>query len=58
MPRFDALADSCFGGVYEDCNQLYSVTPISPSTNSYEGYGATCGGRLAEESPGTCTTLD
>jgi len=58
VPRFDALADSCFGGDFDDCNQLYTVTPISPSTNSYEGYGATCGGRLAEESPGTCATLD
>jgi hypothetical protein len=57
VPRFDRLADSCFDGDLNDCNELYAVTPISASTNSYEGYGATCGGRLAEESPGICTTL-
>ncbi len=52
--RFDGLADSCYVGELSDCDRLYQLTPVSESTNSYEGYGATCGGRLAEEDPGTC----
>lgn len=54
---FDSLADSCFGGTLSDCDGLYRQTPVSPSANSYEGYGATCGGRLAEEHPGICASL-
>jgi len=54
---FDSLADSCFSGDFTDCDGLYRQTPVSPSTNSYEGYGATCGGRLAEEQPGICASL-
>ena len=38
------------------CDDLYRQSPVDPSTFSYEGYGATCGGRLAEEAPGTCST--
>jgi hypothetical protein len=56
-PQFDALADSCFAGDFADCDSLYAQTPIADSTNSYEGYGATCGGRLPEEQPGQCQTL-
>lgn len=55
--RFTGLADSCFNGNLADCDQLYSVTPIDASTNSWEGYGATCGGRLPEEHPGQCASL-
>lgn len=54
-PEFDALADGCFAGDLADCDQLYAITPIDDSTNSYEGYGATCGGRLEQEAPGTCS---
>ena len=54
---FDSLADRCFGGDLNDCDQLYETTPVSASTNSYEGYGATCGGRLASEQPGQCVQL-
>ncbi len=53
-PEFDALADRCFAGELADCDRLYAITPIDASTNSYEGYGATCGGRLDQEAPGTC----
>ena len=55
--QFDDLADSCFDGDLADCDELYRVTPIDASTNSYEGYGATCGGRLPEERPGQCEFL-
>ena len=56
-PGFDSLADRCFSGNFTNCDGLYRQTPVSPSTNSYEGYGATCGGRLAEEQPGICASL-
>lgn len=51
---FDALADDCFDGDLAACDQLYATTPIDDAS-SYEGYGATCGGRLPEEAPGTCS---
>ncbi|HEY8059557.1 MAG TPA: hypothetical protein VID94_12430 [Acidimicrobiales bacterium] len=56
-PQFDALADNCFSGDLASCDQLYAQTPISDLSNSYEGYGATCGGRLSEERPGQCVEL-
>jgi hypothetical protein len=55
--QFDSLADNCFAGDLAACDQLYAQTPISDLANSYEGYGATCGGRLAEEQPGQCVAL-
>ena len=55
--QFDSLADNCFAGDLAACDQLYAQTPISDLDNSYEGYGATCGGRLAEEQPGQCVAL-
>ncbi len=51
--RFDGLADSCYEGELTDCDQLYQLSPVAESINSYEGYGATCGGRLDQEAPGT-----
>ena len=52
--RFDGLADSCYAGDLGDCDRLYQLTPPSDSIFSYEGYGATCGGRLPNEDPGNC----
>jgi len=54
VPEFDALADACYEGDLTACDQLYSDTPVSESPNSYEGYGASCGGRRTEELAGTC----
>ncbi len=54
--QFDALADSCFAGGFADCDTLYAQSPIDASINSYEGYGATCGGRLPNEEPNTCAS--
>jgi hypothetical protein len=56
-PTFDDLADSCYDGNLADCDELYRTTPADPSTFSYEGYGATCGGRLTEERPNQCVSL-
>ena len=47
-PAFDELADACFDGELAACDELYEVSPVSELTNSYEGYAATCGGRLPE----------
>jgi len=53
-PELDALADDCYNGDFAACDGVYLQSPPSDSTGSYEGYGATCGGRLAEENPGAC----
>ena len=39
------------------CDDLYRVSPIEPSALSYEGYGATCGGRLDDEQPSQCESI-
>jgi hypothetical protein len=54
---FDALALQCYDNDLSACDQLYFQSPVAASTSSYEGYGATCGGRLAEERPGECVEL-
>jgi hypothetical protein len=51
---FDLLADQCFAANFEACDQLYRETPVSDTVYSYEGYGASCGGRRSEELAGTC----
>lgn len=56
-PQFDADADACYQGSLAACDELYGETPISPDFNSYEGYGNSCGGRLAEEYDGSCVEL-
>jgi len=53
-PALDEQADRCFTGDFGACDGLYLLSPVSDSTGSYEGYGATCGGRLAQENPGAC----
>jgi hypothetical protein len=55
--ELDALADACYGGDFAACDQLYFDSPIEESTATYEGYGATCGGRLAQEETGQCQTI-
>ncbi len=45
-PEFEALADDCFGGDFDACDDLYFVSPIG---SDYERYAQTCGGRLAEQ---------
>ena len=56
-PALDELALDCEAGDFAACDQLYFDSPISESTGSYEGYGATCGGRLAEEDSGNCQNI-
>lgn len=55
-PTLDELADSCFGGTLVDCDELWRNAPRS-GVESYEGYGATCGGRLGAELGGVCESL-
>jgi len=56
-PTFDQFAVDCFEGDFAACDQLYLDSPIDESIASYEGYGATCGGRLPEEQPNQCVQL-
>ncbi|HEX9993419.1 MAG TPA: hypothetical protein VGB14_10865 [Acidimicrobiales bacterium] len=51
-PALDALADQCFEGDMQACDDLYFQSPID---SAYEEYGDTCGGR--NEPMGLCTTL-
>jgi hypothetical protein len=53
----DSYADLCFNGDMGSCDDLYQDSDIDESIYSYEGYGATCGGRLTEEHPGQCQSL-
>lgn len=57
-PDFDALADSCFADDLEACDTLYNESPVSDSPDSYEGYGASCGGRRDESVAAELTCVD
>jgi len=51
-PVMNALAQSCFEGVWTACDDLYFGTDID---SPYRTYGDTCGGRLGpEELDGFC----
>jgi hypothetical protein len=52
---FDRLANECHDGNMAACDELYRTTPIGDA-RSYEGYGATCGGRVETEIPSQCVT--
>ena len=39
----DRLADGCFGGDFEECDDLFADSPID---SDYEAYAEACGGRL------------
>jgi hypothetical protein len=55
---FDALADDCYEGDFVACDELYQTSPQEPDLDTYEGYGATCGGRLSvETTPNQCEIL-
>ncbi len=56
-PDLDDLALECYDNDLSACDRLYFESPVEESTSSYEGYGATCGGRLAQEQPGQCEQL-
>ncbi len=56
-PVLDQLAVDCYEGDLGACDQLYLDSPIDEALASYEGYGATCGGRLAEEQPNNCVAI-
>ncbi len=44
-PALNQLALSCFDGNMSDCDSLFLQ---SPAASTYEAYGNTCGGRIAE----------
>jgi hypothetical protein len=48
----DALAQSCFDGDMQACDELYVTSPIG---SAYESFGETCAGRT-EPIPGSCAS--
>lgn len=53
-PTMDALAQDCFDGNMEACDQLFFVSEVG---SAYEDYGYSCGGRVPEgETVGLCVT--
>jgi hypothetical protein len=51
-PELDALAQDCFEGIMQACDDLYLRSDID---SAYETYGETCGGRVSEdEEVGLC----
>jgi hypothetical protein len=49
-----ALAQGCFDGDPEACDELFFVTPVD---GPGEAYGRSCGGRVAEGAAGQCAQL-
>ena len=54
-PALDALAQSCYAGDMEACDDLYGS---AESGSAYHVYGDTCGGRQPENTGRFCTALD
>ncbi len=54
-PALDALAQSCYAGDMEACDDLYGS---AESGSAYRAYGDTCGGRQPENTGRFCTALD
>lgn len=50
-PQFLPLAQGCFDGDMDACDELFRTTPIA---SVEEAYGETCGGRLEEPRPNEC----
>jgi hypothetical protein len=51
---FPVLAQSCFDGDGEACDDLFLGTPVGSVA---EDYGATCGGRIPDGAAAQCATL-
>lgn len=51
IAEFEDLADECFDGDFEACDDLFLQTPID---SEFEDYGRSCGGRFEEGIGGTC----
>jgi hypothetical protein len=54
-PTLDALWDSCEGGDWQACDDLYWNSSID---SEYETFADTCGNRAAEGSGGTCVDTE
>ena len=52
-PTMDALAQSCFAGDMQACDDLYYQSPIG---SAYEAYGTSCAGRSTSDIPGSCVS--
>ena len=54
-PELDALAQSCYAGDMEACDELYGS---AESGSAYQVYGDTCAGRQPENTGRFCTLLE
>ena len=54
-PALDALAQSCYVGDMEACDELYGS---AESGSAYQVYGDTCAGRQPENTGSFCTALE
>ena len=54
-PALDALAQSCYAGDMETCDELYGS---AESGSEYQIYGDTCGGRQPANTGRLCTLLE
>jgi hypothetical protein len=52
--ELDELAEECFDGEMESCDDLYTQ---SPSDSAYEEYGDTCGGRQPPRTRRFCADM-
>ena len=50
-PTMDVLAQSCYAGDMQACDDLYYTSPIG---SAYESFAETCAGRTAEPIAGLC----
>lgn len=53
-PQLDDLAEECYQGDMQACDDLYLT---SPSGSTHQAYGDTCGHRVEESNGFYCTTL-
>lgn len=53
-PQLDLLAEDCYGGDMDACDDLYFE---SPEHSAYETYGDTCGGRQPEGTRRYCSDV-
>ncbi len=54
-PALDALAQSCYAGDMEACDELYGS---AESDSAYQEYGDTCAGRQPPDTGSFCTALE
>ena len=54
-PQFNVLADECYDGDMQSCDDLYNGTLDDSSLSAYTLYGDTCAGRQDQGTRKLCT---